>query len=464
MFFFRFLYRNKNINHKQRMEILIKAAQLILSLSILVIFHEFGHFVFAKLFRTRVEKFYLFFDPWFSLFKFKKGETEYGIGWLPLGGYVKISGMIDESMDKEQMKQPPQPHEFRAKPAWQRLLIMVGGVMVNFLLAIAIYIVMLAYWGDEYLPPENAKYGIICDSLAMEMGLQNGDKILSVDNHHFDGINQVLPYILLNSPETIQVERGSEKLNIEIPDNLVADIISNEQYTKGKRRFISVAYPFVIDGFTADSPAREAGVEKGDRIVGINDKELPYFDQYPEVLYDLKGQDVVLHIERNGERIQIPSSITEDGMIGVKVTRPSEFFEFKHVKYGVFESIPVGIKRGYNEIANYLKQLKLVFQPETGAYKSIGGFGAIGNLFPAVWDWQDFWRLTAMLSIMLAVINILPIPALDGGHVMFLLYELVTGRKPSEKFLEYAQITGMILLLALLVYANGNDIIRAIKG
>ncbi len=454
------------------MEILIKATQLILSLSILVIFHEFGHFLFAKLFRTRVEKFYLFFDPWFSLFKFKRGDTEYGIGWLPLGGYVKISGMIDESMDKEQMSQPAQPYEFRSKPAWQRLLIMIGGVSVNFLLAIGIYIFILAYWGDEYLPPENAKYGIICDSLANEMGLQNGDKILSVDNQKFDDINEILPFILLNAPKTIQAERGDSTINVQIPENLVKNIINNKAYTNGKSRFISVAYPFVVEDFTADSPARESGLKENDRIVGINNMDLPYFDQYPEQLAKLKGKEVVLKVERgfqaveiaNTITLEIPTRISNEGMIGVQVKRPSEFFEFKHVEYGFFESIPAGIERGYTEIANYLKQLKLVFQPETGAYKSIGGFAAIGNLFPPIWVWQDFWRLTALLSIMLAVVNILPIPALDGGHVMFLLYELVTGRKPSDKFLEYAQIAGMVVLFSLLIYANGNDIIRAINN
>jgi regulator of sigma E protease len=436
------------------MEILIKAAQLILSLSILVIFHEFGHFLFAKLFHTRVEKFYLFFDPWFSLFKFKKGVTEYGVGWVPLGGYVKISGMIDESMDKEQMSKPPQPWEFRSKPSWQRLLIMVGGVLVNFLLAIGIYIMVMFAWGEKYLPTENLEYGIVTDSIAREAGLRNGDKIISVDNENIENFSDILPHILLNETSAVKVKRDGKIVDIDLPKNLVRDIIKSESY------FIDIAFPFVVEEFTENSNAEKAGIQKGDRIVGINNQKLPYFSQYPPVLDNHKGEEVILLVERQGDIIDVPVTVNKEGMIGVRVKSAKEFFDFRVKKYGLVSAVPAGINKGYNEIKNYLKQLRLIFNPETEAYKSLGGFIAIGNIFPASWDWYSFWMMTALLSIMLGILNILPIPALDGGHVMFLMYEIIVGRKPSDKFLEYAQITGMILLLSLVVYANGNDIVK----
>ena len=440
------------------MEILIKAGQLILSLSILIIFHEAGHFTFAKLFKTRVEKFYLFFDPWFSLFKTKWGETEYGIGWLPLGGYVKISGMIDESMDKEQLKQPAQPWEFRSKPAWQRLLIMLGGVLVNFILAFAIYVMILFVWGDEYLPVDNVKYGIVVDSLGQEFGMQNGDKIISVNGKKVDDFRKIVPELLLNDPKVITVNRNGQLLDINFTDAMIGKII------KHKGPFFTVRFPFIVGEFVKKSPAKEAGLQKDDKIIGLNGEELVYFDQFVDKVSQYKGQKVTVSVLRNGNKLDIPVNVSEKGKIGVyPLADFDQLFEMKKIDYTLAEALPAGFSKGYKEIGNYLKQFKLIFTPETKAYESVGGFIAIGNIFPAEWDWQVFWSMTALLSIMLAVINILPIPALDGGHVLFLIFEIVSGRKPSDKFLEYAQIVGMVILFSLLIFANGNDIIKLFK-
>lgn len=437
------------------MEVFVKIAQLILSLSILVILHEFGHFMFAKLFGTRVEKFYLFFNPWFSLFKFKKGETEYGIGWLPLGGYVKISGMIDESMDKEQMKKPPQPWEFRSKPSWQRLIIMLGGVMVNFLLAIIIYILILFAWGEEYLPTENVKYGILVDSIGVKMGLMNGDRIISIDNQEIENFYQIIPDIILNERKTIQIKRDGRLLEVKIPKEVIPALI------KGDGR-IDVRLPFsplVVEGFIKESPSKKAGLQTGDEILGLSNMTFEYYDEFKKRLGENKETEIILQVKRNGKNLDIPVIVNYQGMIGIR-RNIEEFLEFKKVEYGFFESIPAGIAKGIKTTQNYLKQFKLIFSKGTQAYKSLGGFITIGSIFPGVWNWQAFWNLTAFLSIILAIMNILPIPALDGGHVMFLLYEVITSRKPSDKFLEYAQMTGMIILLSLLLFANGNDIIR----
>ncbi len=442
------------------MTVVIKIIQFLLSLSILVLIHELGHFFFAKFFKTRVEKFYLFFDPWFSLFKFKRGETEYGIGWLPLGGYCKISGMIDESMDVEQMKKPPQPYEFRSKKAWQRLLIMTGGVLFNLLLAILIYVFILFAWGKTYLPTANAKYGIVTDSTGMAIGLRNGDKILSVDNQHIENFDDILKDILLNKRSSIQVDRNGEKIDIPLP----ADYVQNLLKGRGKIEVRAPFGPFVIFNFGKESPAREAGVMKGDELIGIDSLKFTYYDEFQTYLASNLENTIVLNILRNGENVNIPMIPTSDGKLGVQADRsPSMYFEFKTIRYGFFESIPAGIKRGFTEIGDYLKQFRLIFSKETKAYESLGGFITIGSIFPASWDWQRFWDVTAFLSIILAVMNILPIPALDGGHVMFLMFEVVTGRKPSDKFLEYSQIVGMIILFSLLILANGNDIIRLIK-
>jgi regulator of sigma E protease len=442
------------------MVILIKAAQLLLSLSLLVIIHEFGHFIFARIFKTRVEKFYLFFDPWFSLFKMKRGDTEYGIGWLPLGGYVKISGMIDESMDKEAMKLPPQPWEFRSKPSGQRLLIMLGGVMFNILFAFLIYSMTLMAWGEKYLPTQNVKYGIICDSLALNIGLQHGDKIITIDNHKVEDFHDVVPEIVYKGAKTIQVDREGQMVTIDIPANFVSQFIELSRKSKGKSGFVYYAYPFVVRDFMAGYPAKESGIQVNDKVIGLNGLDLPYFDLFVMELQKHAGDSVVVNVDRNGEKLSFPLVVPEDGKMGAYPTDPTSFFELKEIKYGFFAAFPAGVKKGVETISSYLKDLKLIFNPETKAYKSLGGFIAIGNIFPSIWNWQVFWNMTAFLSIMLAVLNILPIPALDGGHVFFLGFEIITGKKPNEKFMEYAQIVGMLLLLALVLYANGNDILR----
>jgi regulator of sigma E protease len=435
------------------MEILVKILQLLLSLSILVLFHEMGHFIAAKLFKTRVEKFYLFFNPWFSIFKWKKGETEYGMGWLPLGGYVKISGMIDESMDKEQMKLPPQPYEFRSKPAWQRLIIMIGGVSVNILLAIAIYIVMLTVWGEQYLPTKEAnKYGITCDSLALEMGLKNGDKLLSVDNETFENFLSFPLEILLNEAKTVQVERDNKAIDINIPEGFLQKLVS-----KKTADFVFVRFPYEAHSFSENSAAEAAGMQINDRIIEINNVSAHYFNELSTEIQKYKNEEVGITVVRENDTLILNVLIPEESYIGVYAKPITNYFTFSDKRYGFIEAIPAGFAKTYKSIGDYLKQLRLMFSPEVKAYKQVGSFITIASIFPGTWDWESFWQLTAFLSIMLAVINLLPIPALDGGHTMFLLYEIIARRKPSDKFMEYSQVVGMILLLALMVFAIGND-------
>ena len=440
------------------MEILIKILQLLLSLSILVIFHEFGHFITAKIFKTRVEKFYLFFNPWFSIFKFRYKETEYGMGWLPLGGYVKISGMIDESMDKEQMKQPAQPWEFRSKPAWQRLIIMVGGVTVNVLLAFLIYIGILWAWGEQYLPTGQAnKYGIVADSLAMDLGLQTGDKILAVGGEYVEDFNKIPVVLILEEATSITVERDGEVTEVQVPSGSLAKLVKHKDPA-----FLSPRFPFEVESFPEKSLAEQAGMQVGDRVISIDGESIYYFDEFASAVKSRKGQVAEMEILRGGDTLSLNVPVSSEGAIGV-FTNPSKFFDLREKEYSFFQAIPAGFARTYDGIVSYLKQLRLLFSPEVRAYESVGGFITIGSIFPATWDWQSFWRLTAFLSIMLAILNLLPIPALDGGHVMFLMYEIITGRKPSDKFMEYAQVAGMILLLALLVFANGNDIVKLFR-
>jgi regulator of sigma E protease len=439
--------------------ILVKTAQLLLSLSILVVLHEFGHFMFARLFKTRVEKFYLFFDPWFSLFKMKKGDTEYGIGWLPLGGYVKISGMIDESMDKEAMKLPPKPWEFRSKPAWQRLLIMVGGVLMNFLFALVIYIGVLYAWGEEYLPTENVKYGVVANEVGEQIGFQTGDKILTVDNKYIDNFFKVIPTVVLDNAKTVQVERNGQKVDIEISDSDLALMLKSKSLLEPR-------FPFdlKIGRIEKESPAEIAGLQKEDVFLSVNGLSFQFYDEFTDYLTSQKGNAIELELEREGQKIVKKVTVSEEGKIGFYPVFNPDVFEFRTIKYGFLESIPAGIQRGVQTTKDYLKQFKLFFNKEAKAYESLGGFATIGNIFPSVWDWSAFWNMTAFISIILAIMNLLPIPALDGGHVMFLLAEMISGRKPNEKFLEYAQIAGMVLLLALVLFANANDIIKMING
>ena len=430
------------------MEILIKGAQLLLSLSILVILHELGHFIPAKLFKTRVEKFYLFFNPWFSLVKKKVGDTEYGVGWLPLGGYVKISGMIDESMDTEHTSKEPEPWEFRAKPAWKRLIIMLGGVTVNVILAFFIYVFAFMFWGDQYLPTQNTSYGVYCDSLGLVAGFENGDKIISLDGKDVKRFKEVVPEIILNDVKTVRVEREGVFVDVSLSEEVKTAML-------GKKNLFELGLPFIIEGFGKNSVIEAVGAQKGDRIISINNQDMRFAQDVFKYVPTLKGDSASIVVDRVGEALTLDVYLPE-GVMGAQLRSPKDLFVFEKAEYTFLSAIPASLNKTKTTLNNYLKQFKLIKKSPD----SVGGFITIGNIFPAVWDWQRFWELTAFLSIMLAVLNVLPIPALDGGHVVFLLYEMVTRRKPHEKVLEYAQITGMILLLALLFYANGNDIVR----
>ena len=436
---------------------LFKALQLILSLSILVLVHEFGHFIFARIFKVRVEKFYLFFDPWFSIFKFKpkNSDTEYGVGWLPLGGYCKISGMIDESMDKEAMAQPPKPYEFRSKPAGQRLMIMVAGVLFNFLLALFIYSMVLFTWGDTFLPLKNVKAGMDYSETFHNVGFQDGDILLKADDTELERFGEDCFRRVLNA-QTVTVLRGGVETVIPIPEDMAQRVM------RDKKGFASYRFPMVVRELgkteSGESPAAVAGLQPGDSIVSINGIVTPSFYEVCEVLAQNKDKDVLVGFYRAG----IPQTLTlhtdTAGKMGIYSVSPFDMYQTVTRKYGFFESFPAGVMLGVNTLKGYVSDMKYVFTKEGAS--SLGGFGTIGSLFPAEWDWHSFWMKTAFLSIILAFMNILPIPALDGGHVMFLLYEVIARRKPSDKFLEYAQVTGMFLLFALLIYANGNDIFR----
>ena len=432
--------------------ILIKAVQLILSLSILVIIHECGHFLFARIFKVRVEKFYLFFNPWFSLYKYKpKGsETEYGIGWLPLGGYVKIAGMLDESLDKEALAQPPKPWEFRVKPAWQRLLIMVGGVVMNFILAFFIYAMMAYAWGEEYLPMKNVKMGYTFNETALKAGFQNGDIPLTADNAPLEYLNGKTLLAIVNAKD-ITVLRNDEEVTIHLPADFKKIVYEHDVMLEER-------FPFVIKDVTNGTPAQKAGLANGDSVVGVNENLNLTAIDIQQLLAENKEKEIALDVYRNNQLLSIPITPNEFGKIGVALKLPVEIYKTIQIHYNFFTSIPAGVRMGVNIIKMYLGQFKFVFSKE-GA-KSLGGFGAIGNLFPSKWYGPEFWRMTAFLSIILGVMNIIPIPALDGGHVMFLLYEVVTGRKPNDKFMEYAQIAGMILIFGIILYANGNDLFR----
>ncbi|MEJ6675192.1 MAG: RIP metalloprotease RseP [Polaribacter sp.] len=445
------------------MEILIKASQFILSLSLLIVLHELGHFIPAKLFKIKVEKFYLFFDYKFSIFKKKIGDTVYGIGWIPLGGYVKISGMIDESMDTEQMALPPQPWEFRSKPAWQRLIIMLGGVFVNFVLGIFIYIMLMWVYGERYLPNENVKDGVwVTNQLAKNLGLQTGDKVLTVDGQKvkkFRGL--ALEFINGN---TYQIERDGVVLDKEIPENFISQLMDRK---KEAGAFLSPRLPFIIAGISEDSPNIDADLQAKDIVTAINGSAIKYFDEVQNKLDTFKNQDISITVKRGNEIKDIPVKITNEGKLGVGFLQlpmtdleKLGYFELADFEYSFLEAIPAGWHKSVKTITDYMKQLKKIFNPSTGAYKGLGGFISIGSIFPSEWSAQAFWEITAFLSIILGFMNLLPIPALDGGHVVFTLWEMITGRKPGDKFLEYAQVVGFILLIALLLFANGNDIFR----
>ena len=438
------------------MEIIIKAGQLLLSLSILVILHELGHYIPAKIFKARVEKFYLFFDPWFSLFKKKIGDTVYGIGWLPLGGYVKISGMIDESMDKEQMKKPPQPWEFRSKPAWQRLIIMVGGVVVNFILAIIIYSAVFFVWGKATLPIEEInRHGVEVTSVGKQIGFKNGDKLISVENVAVSDFSEFRNSLILEMPSFVRVSRNGNLIDIPITKQHIKTLISKKQSHLLPRRF------FVVDSVPASSSSY-AVFSKNDSLVGANGSRLKYADQFKDVFLKNASSPVSIEFYRNGKLLTDTVIPNSSGLIGV-YQKASFAAKSSHVSFEFFESFSVGLFHSLDVGLKYLKQFNLIFDKEIKGYEGVGGFISIGSIFPEIWNWQAFWMLTAFLSIMLGVLNLLPIPALDGGHVMFLLYEVITQRKPNEKVMEFAQTIGIILLLGLVLYANGNDIFKLLS-
>ena len=436
-------------------EFFIKAGQLLLSLSILVVLHELGHFIPAKLFGTRVEKFYLFFDVKYSLFKKKIGDTVYGIGWLPLGGYVKISGMIDESFDKEQMSKPPQPWEFRSKPAWQRLIIMLGGVTVNLAVGFIIYMMVLFIWGKETLPQENIPLGMQPSSVVQKIGFEKGDKIIDVDGKEIDNVLDINKMLLFRPIEYVTVEKSNGSLSeILIPSDLGSEIFKSGQINS----FIPI-FPAEIDSVVPDSPALSSGLESGDKILSVNDEIINDWGAFSDWL-DNNSDDIInVVIERNNSNYTISIDRNDDGTIGVF---PAFNFQSTNQELGLIESVVEGFDYGYWVLYEYVSGFQFLVTKE-GA-QQLGGFGTIGNIFPAKWDWKGFWLSTALISIILAFMNVLPIPALDGGHVMFLIYEMVTGKKLSDKFMETATMIGFFLLIALVLYANGNDLFRFLNG
>jgi regulator of sigma E protease len=433
------------------------AVQLLLSLSILIILHEAGHFIPAKLFKTRVEKFYLFFDPYFSLIKKKIGETEYGIGWLPLGGYVKISGMVDESMDKEQLAKPAEPWEFRAKPAWQRLIIMIGGVVVNVIVGIVIYSMILWSYGKTVLPVDEAKYGVHCDKLMYQYGFRDGDKILALDGVRPQSADEINKRLQLDDPSEVTIERYGEIMNISLPEDFGQILLDS-----GVKGAFSLRIPFVIDSVSPNMPAAYAGIMRGDSIVGINNLYTPYYQEIARELRQNKNKVVRLHLIRNGVNMGIPVGVSKDGRIGVSPYTPDRYLNFDTLQYSFAQAIPGGCHEAWETVTDYSSQLRFLFS-KSGA-SEVGGFVTFAKLFPPEWNWWIFWERTALISLILAFMNILPIPALDGGHVMFLLWEMITGKAVSQKVLERSQIIGMVLLLGLMLYGNGMDLVRLVSG
>lgn len=437
----------------------VKTGQFILSFSILVVLHELGHFLPARFFKCRVEKFYLFFNPWFSLWKKKIGETEYGIGWVPFGGFVKISGMIDESMDKEQMKLPPEPYEFRAKPAWQRLIIMVGGVIVNILLAIVIFIGITWVWGEEDLPVKNIKYGVHADSLAKSIGIQDGDNIVGIDGRTIENFGTLESDIVLGEAKKLQVIRNGQPVDVVIPDDFSKKIIKNKKLGG----MIFPRYPVIIDSVSPTAKFTEGKLQKGDKLLSINNNQFEYYHEFDKLKKGYVDSIVSLKALRGNDTVHIRVLVNSKGSIGFFPIYPPELFGTVVKNYTLLESIPIGWNRCWETLSRYVTGLKQLFTGKVAASDSLGSVISIGNTFPGVWDWEKFWTLTGIFSIILAFMNILPIPALDGGHALFTIYEMVTGRKPGDKFMEYAQMAGMILLLGLMAYALGLDFWRLFK-
>ena len=429
----------------------MKGIQLLLSLSLLIILHELGHFIPARIFKTRVEKFYLFFDVKFSLFKKKIGETVYGIGWLPLGGYVKISGMIDESMDTKQMQEPPKEWEFRSKPAWQRLIIMLGGVTVNLILGFLIYIMILFVWGKNILPNSSLTMGLGVTPLAEKVGFEEGDQILLVDGKKLDIALDINKLLLIRGVKKVKVERANGRQEIiQIPED-----IGNRMFESGELSILYPRSPAIVDSVLTDRPANQAGIKSGDKIISANGVTIDDWKDLSNFNTDNADQIVNYVVLRNESIDTLKMRLDEKGKMGVM---PKNIIKLDQIELSLGESIIEGFSYGYWTLYDYVAQFKYVFTKKGAS--QLGGFGAIGSLFPDTWNWKGFWASTAFISIILAFMNLLPIPALDGGHVMFLIYEIVSGRKPNDKFMEYAQIAGFFLLLALVIYANGNDLFR----
>jgi regulator of sigma E protease len=444
------------------MDFWIKAAQLILSLSLLIVLHEFGHFIPARLFKTRVEKFYLFFNPYFSLFKKKIGETEWGIGWLPLGGYVKIAGMVDESMDTEQLAQPAQPWEFRSKPAWQRLIIMIGGVFVNVIVGFGLFIMITAIWGDEKVDQQKLKYGMSVHPYMEQFGLRSGDKVLALDGEKVDQLHRLGGELLLHGKRHMKVQHLDGTVEtIHLPEDIGSRMWEHgAEFPFDFRRYFDR-----VDSVTPKSPAMAMGLKKGDRFLAVNGKEFDYFDEFQSMLYNARGKKAEFTVDRGGKTITLNGQVDKDGKLGIvaggEYTTDLKAAVYQQ-DYSLGESFGVGISKGWKTLYGNVVQFKYVFTKKGAG--QVGGFGAIGKLFPATWNWEAFWGLTAFISIALAFMNILPIPALDGGHVMFLLYEMITGRQPAQRVMEIAQYCGFILLIGLLLYANGNDLLKLFSG
>ncbi|MDG2450644.1 MAG: RIP metalloprotease RseP [Saprospiraceae bacterium] len=441
------------------MDLLITIAQFMLSLCILIILHECGHFFPAKWFKTKVEKFYLFFDPYFSLFSIKKGETEYGIGWLPLGGYVKIAGMVDESFDTDALKEEPKEWEFRSKPAWQRLIIMLGGVTVNFILGILLFAMILWHWGESYIPTEGAKYGMVVEELGEHLGLQDGDLVLSVGSKDMDRFESYLvkQEILFNEAETLVVKRNGREITLNVPENYTSLISA---YENREKSLFTLAYPNIISEITSGSNAQKAGLLAGDQIIGVNGIETPFYVQFASAMSSKVSEEVNIKYLRSSDTITTSVMVDEHGKLGYFGSLPTDFIEIASEKYAIGPALGMGCEKSYNFIASQIKAFGQMFRGKIKAQDSLGSFISIGGMFGSEWDWHRFWNLTAMLSILLAFINLLPIPALDGGHVMFLLFEVITGVKPSDKVLQYATMGGFFLIMMLMIYAVGLDIMR----
>lgn len=437
----------------------VKAGQFILSFSILVVLHELGHFLPAKWFGCRVDKFYLFFDPWFSLFKKKKGDTEYGLGWIPFGGYVKIAGMIDESMDKEQLKKPAEPWEFRSKPAWQRLIIMVGGVVVNILLAIVIFIGITWYWGDEQLPVKNLKYGVHVDSLGKSIGLKDGDNVVAMDGKTIENFGSIESELVLTEAKKLTVIRNGQSIEIEVPESFMQKIVEQKKFSG----MLVPQYPVIVDSVSNTAVFNAGELRKGDTLIALNGKPFTYYQEFDQLKKSAVNTVAQLTAIRGKDTVQIKALVNDKGAIGFFQVSPLTILGTAHIQYDLMASIPIGFTRCWETLDRYVTGLKQLFTGKVNASDSLGSVISIGNTFPGVWDWERFWTLTGIFSIVLAFMNILPIPALDGGHALFTLYEMVSGRKPGDKFMEYAQMAGMILLMGLMAYALGLDFWRLFK-